>query len=160
MLLEFAWYQGLKISLFNVKNVSAPKEISKYVIGERGTDSPILRDHRALLFDAERSFMAIPVLVAVIDRSQYHGTVPPYAYGEPVWQGLYVFNLTIEHGVIFRGKITHLNQNISGGLSSDDYSKFIERAIYIGDYLYTISNKIVKVNDISNLNEVGSIKIG
>ncbi|MBC7091719.1 MAG: beta-propeller domain-containing protein [Nitrososphaeria archaeon] len=157
---DFAWYQGLKISLFNVKNVSAPKEISKYVIGERGTDSPILRDHRALLFDSERSFMAIPVLVAMIDRSQYPGTVPPYAYGEPVWQGLYVFNLTIEHGIIFRGKITHLSQNISGGLSSDDYLKFIERAIYIGDYLYTISNKIVKVNDINNLKEVSSIKIG
>jgi len=157
---DFAWYQGLKISLFNVKNVSAPKEISKYVIGERGTDSPILRDHRALLFDGERGFMAIPVTVSMIDRSKYPGTVPPYAYGEPVWQGLYVFNLTIEHGILLRGKITHLSQSISGGISSDEYTKFIERAIYIGDYLYTISNKIVKVNDVSTLKEVSSIKIG
>ena len=157
---DFALHQGLKISLFNVKNVSAPKEISKYVIGERGTDSPILRDHRALLFDGERGFMAIPVMVAMIDRNKYSGAVPPYAYGEPVWQGLYVFNLTIEHGILLRGKITHLSQNISEGISGDDYTKFIERAIYIGDYLYTISNKIVKVNDISTLKEVGSIKIG
>jgi len=156
---DFAWYQGIKISLFDVRNVSAPMQVSKYVVGERGTDSPILRDHRALLFDEGRKFMAIPILVAQIDRSKYPGAVPPYAYGEPVWQGLYVFNVTIEHGLVLKGRITHLNDPIKGGISSADYIKFIVRSLYIGDYIYTLSGEAVKVNELSTLEEVGVIKI-
>ena len=39
---DFAWYQGVKISLFDVSDVANPKEIAKYEIGDRGTDSPVL----------------------------------------------------------------------------------------------------------------------
>ncbi|MGB5926154.1 MAG: beta-propeller domain-containing protein, partial [Dehalococcoidia bacterium] len=42
---EFAWYQGVKISLFDVSDVNNPQEISKLEIGDRGTDSPVLWDH-------------------------------------------------------------------------------------------------------------------
>ncbi|MFQ5871985.1 MAG: beta-propeller domain-containing protein, partial [Candidatus Geothermarchaeales archaeon] len=48
---DFAWYQGVKISLFDVSDVANPVEIAKYVIGDRGTESPVLQDHKALLFD-------------------------------------------------------------------------------------------------------------
>jgi uncharacterized secreted protein with C-terminal beta-propeller domain len=47
---DFAWYQGLKISLFDVSNVKSPKEVDKLIIGDRGTDSPALRDHHSILF--------------------------------------------------------------------------------------------------------------
>ena len=33
---DFAWYQGVKISLFDGSDVENPKEIAKYVIGDRG----------------------------------------------------------------------------------------------------------------------------
>ncbi|HXZ95351.1 MAG TPA: beta-propeller domain-containing protein, partial [Dehalococcoidia bacterium] len=50
---DFAWYQGIKIALFDVSDVNHPVEIgAPYVIGDRGTDSPVLSDHKALLFDA------------------------------------------------------------------------------------------------------------
>ncbi|MFB0503607.1 MAG: beta-propeller domain-containing protein, partial [Candidatus Bathyarchaeia archaeon] len=68
---DFAWYQGVKISLFDVSDVENPIEIDKYEIGDRGTDSPILRDHKALLFDKEKNLLAIPVLVAEINEEQY-----------------------------------------------------------------------------------------
>jgi uncharacterized secreted protein with C-terminal beta-propeller domain len=47
---DFAWFQGVKIALFDVSDPENPKEISKIVIGERGTESYVLRDHRAFLF--------------------------------------------------------------------------------------------------------------
>ena len=43
---DFSWYQGLKISLFDVTNVSDPKELARYIIGDRGSDSPVLNDHK------------------------------------------------------------------------------------------------------------------
>jgi len=73
--------------------VSEPEEISRYIIGDRGTDSPVLRDHKALLFDKSRKLLVLPVTVAEINRSKYEGEVPPYICGEPVWQGVYVFNI-------------------------------------------------------------------
>jgi uncharacterized secreted protein with C-terminal beta-propeller domain len=41
---DFSWYQGVKISIFDVSDVEHPKEVSKLEIGDRGTDSPVLRD--------------------------------------------------------------------------------------------------------------------
>ena len=56
---DFAWYQGIKISLFDVSDVSNPVEVAKFEIGDRGTDSPVLWDHKALLFDRERNLLVI-----------------------------------------------------------------------------------------------------
>ncbi|MGQ9781998.1 MAG: beta-propeller domain-containing protein [Nitrososphaeria archaeon] len=154
---DFAWYQGVKISLFDVTDVSKPKETSKYIIGERGTDTPVLRDHKALLFDRSRNLMVIPVLVAEIDRSQYYREIPANAYGQPVWQGAYVFDVTAEEGIILKGTITHFDDGFD---RQQHYtSKFIERALYIGDFLYTISYEMVKMNDINSLAQVGEIKL-
>ena len=104
---DFAWYQGIKISLFDVSDVSNPVEIAKYEIGDRGTDSPILYDHKSLLFDREKNLLVIPVMVAEINESNYPEGVPDNAYGEYVWQGAYVFNISPE-GITLRGQITLL----------------------------------------------------
>jgi hypothetical protein len=37
-----AWYQGVKLSLFDVSDPTAPRESDSRVIGKRGTDSPAL----------------------------------------------------------------------------------------------------------------------
>jgi len=157
---DFAWYQGVKISLFDVSDVEHPKEVSSYIIGDRGTDSPVLRDHKALLFDRELKLLAMPVLVAEIDESKYPNGVPPNIYGDYVWQGLYVFNVT-ESGIRLKGKVTHIDDPEeflrSGYRFYSDYT--IERALYIGDVLYTISNKMIKMNDLINLSEIGSLKL-
>jgi uncharacterized secreted protein with C-terminal beta-propeller domain len=47
---DFSWYQGVKISFFDVTDMCNPKELATYEIGDRGTDSPVLRDHKAFLF--------------------------------------------------------------------------------------------------------------
>ena len=52
---------GLKVSLFDVSNVSDPKEISSVVIGDRGTTSDALADPKAILFDASRNLLVLPV---------------------------------------------------------------------------------------------------
>ncbi|MEM1557904.1 MAG: beta-propeller domain-containing protein, partial [Thermoproteota archaeon] len=104
---DFAWYQGLKISLFDVSNVTSPREVGKMIIGDRGTDSPVLRDHHAFLFDKKRNMLVIPILEAKILREKYSGEIPPYVHGEYVFQGAYVFNISPTEGISLRGRITH-----------------------------------------------------
>ncbi len=61
---DFAWYQGLKMALFDVSDFQNPQEMHKVGIGDRGTDSYVLHDHKALLFDRKRNLLVIPVLLA------------------------------------------------------------------------------------------------
>ncbi len=156
---DFSWYQGVKISLFDVSDVSNPVEVSKYEMGDRGTTSPILDDHKALLFDESRNLLVIPVLVAELDPTQYPGEVPDWAYGEYVWQGAIVFDIS-PNGILYRGGITHLPDRAdlkSGYWFYNEY--FVERALYISNVLYTVSDKTVKLNNMGSLDLLTEIEL-
>lgn len=159
---DFAWYQGIKISLFDVSDVSNPVEIDKFEIGDRGTDSPILYDHKSLLFDKEKNLLVIPVAVAEIDESDYSDGVPDWAYGEYVWQGAYVFDISLD-GIDLRGRITHMDDNtIAGGRYSYyyEYANYIvQRAFYMDDVLYTVSSMKVKMNNLQTLAEINEVEL-
>lgn len=152
---DFAWYQGIKISLFDVSNVTNPVQVSNVTIGDRGSDTPVLYDHKAFLFDRARGLLVIPILEAQIDESTYSGEVPPYAYGDPVWQGAYVFDVSLFHGFLLEGKITHLES----GMNIYEDSHWVRRAVYIEDVLYTISDLKIKMTDLDTLDEIGEISL-
>ena len=158
---DFSWYQGVKISLFDVSNVSKPKEIAKIEIGHRGTDSPVLRDHKAFLFSRSRDLLVLPILLAEIDEEQYPNGVPPYAYGNYVFQGAYVFNISLDEGLELKGRITHFDDDTdllkSGYYFSSPYS--VKRSLYIGQFLYTLSDKRVKMNSLENLEEIAVVEL-
>ena len=156
---EFAWYQGVKISLFDVSDVSNPQEIDKLEIGDRGTESPVLYDHKAFLFDRSRNLMVMPILVAEVDQSQYPEGVPSWAYGEPVWQGAYVFDISIDDGLQIRGRITHI-EDIADPEYYYYYSPFaVERSLYIEDVLYTISQAKIKMNSLEDLAYINEVEL-
>jgi uncharacterized secreted protein with C-terminal beta-propeller domain len=151
----FAWYQGIKISLFDVTNVTNPIQEASYVIGDRGSDTPVLSDPKAFLFDRSKNLLVIPVLVANIDESKYPSPVPDSAYGDPVWQGAYVFDISLYHDLVVEGRITH----IANGTSITDQAYWIKRSLYIEDVLYTISDRMVKMNSLENMSEIGQIPL-
>jgi len=156
---DFAWYQGVKISLFDVNDVSNPVEVAKYEIGDRGTTSPILDDHKALLFDESRNLLVIPILVAVIDENDSPGEVPDWAYGQYVWQGACVFDISPD-GILYRGGITHLRDGADLKNSYWQYNEYVvERTLYIGNVLYTVSDRIVKLNNLGSLDLLTEIEL-
>ena len=158
---EFAWYQGVKISLFDVSDVTNPKELAKLEIGDRGTDSPALWDHKAVLFSRSRNLLVIPITVAEIDEGDYSGEVPLNAYGEYVYQGAYVFHISPEGGIQVRGRITHIENPetfIKSGYYFDS-DLMVERSLYIEDILYTISRGMVKFTSLIDLSEIASVKL-
>jgi inhibitor of cysteine peptidase len=158
---EFAWYQGVKISLFDVSDVNNPMEISKLEIGDRGTDSPVLSDHKAFLFDGARNLLVMPILEAEVDQSQYPEGVPSWAYGEPVYQGAYVFDISVDEGLQLKGRITHA-ENITD--PEQDYYYYyspftVERSLYIDGVLYTISQAKIKMNSLENLDYINEVEL-
>ncbi len=154
---DVAWenavrFTGLKISLFNVTDPNQPTETSRYLIGGPGTNSPAINDHKAVLFDKTLNLLVIPVEIT----AQPQNTTFWYSY-QPIWQGAYVFNITPDNGIIFKGGITQLQ---NGQLPTwQDNNLFITRTLYIGNALYTISNNKVQMNSLSDLSELGSVTL-
>ncbi|MDI6884165.1 MAG: beta-propeller domain-containing protein [Hadesarchaea archaeon] len=154
---SFAWRQGVKISLFDVSDPENPREISRYMIGDRGTewgDSYALSDHRAFLFDQERNLLVVPIELA--ERKESFDT-SPWTYGTYVWQGAYVFHISLTDGLVLKGRITH--SETKNQWNSYNLTYHVRRSLYIDNVLYTISGGMVKMNNLADLGEINSIEL-
>jgi Secreted protein containing C-terminal beta-propeller domain distantly related to WD-40 repeats len=156
-----AFYQGMKIALFDVTDVNNPVEMSKVLIGDRGTDSELLNNHKALLFSADKNLIAFPVTVMETDSqsgSQLSG-IP--AYGTFTFQGLYVYHIDLTNGLQYRGRISHFSDEeyLKAGDIGYNTDKNVERGLYIGDTLYSLSQAMIKANSISDLSEISSLNL-
>jgi len=157
---NFAWYQGVKIAVFDVTDVSNPVELHRTIIGDRGTDSEALRDHKAFLFDRGRNLLVLPITLAEIAGDKE--TLPDNTYGDFVYQGAYVYDLTLENGFDLKGRITHYDSDESfkkAGYYWGGHGLNVRRSLYIGDVLYTISNGMIKANSLSDLSEIKELAI-
>jgi len=155
----FSWYQGVKVSLFDVTDVEHPVEESKIVIGDRGSYSEAQSDHKAFTFDPERGLLVIPINLYLINRILYPNPEPSQ-YGDFVWQGVYVLSVTLDGGIQMMGRISHLDSWIGGGYSCQQCAYYgIRRSLFIGEYLYTVSTAMVKVNDLGTFQEVKRVQL-
>jgi inhibitor of cysteine peptidase len=138
--------KGLKLALFDVSDVEHPKQLDKVEIGDSGTDSAALTDHRAFLFDKNKNLLVIPArVVKQIDTSgKYIGDQ------QRIWYGAYVFGLTPETGFVLKGTIEH---STSGGYSWYGSPYDVKRSLYIGDTLYTLSQKQILANSLTQINK-------
>jgi len=80
-------------------------------------------------------------------------------YGQFTYQGAYVYHFDLVKGFTLRGKITHLKDEyiLKSGQYYLNSSKAIERIIFIKDTLYTLSQEIIKANDLTSLQEKSSL---
>lgn len=156
-----SYYQGMKIALFDVSDVNNPKEKFKEIIGDRGTDSELLNNHKALLFSKEKELMAFPVTVMEIKNKENITSRNTPAYGSFSFQGAYVYNIDLEKGFTLKDRISHISEEEyrKSGNHWYDNNKNVERIIYIGDDIYTISKGMVKANSIKDMKEKGSLLI-
>ena len=140
--------KGLKLALFDVSDVEHPTQIDKVEIGDSGTDSAALTDHKAFLFDREKNLLVIPARVVKNEAAVTgkYGAIQPN-----IWYGAYVFGVTPETGFTLRGMVQHGTDNSSYywyGSSQDE----VKRSLYIGDTLYTISSAKILANPLDQIN--------
>lgn len=154
--------QGMKMALFDVTDVSDPKEVAKEVIGDSGTESPLLYNHKALLFDRERDLLVFPVTV-MSNGGQGGGPVEPMI--GPEFQGAYVYKLNPEDGFQLQARLTHYAEGERpseyryGRGDGSIVNKDVERALYIEDTLYTVSQGMVMANGLVSLDVEGTVEI-
>lgn len=154
-----AFYQGLKIALFDVSDVANPKEKFKEIIGDRGTHSELLQDHKALLFSKEKELLAFPVELHELKNKETLNAESFPPHGEFTFQGAYVYRLNLQGGFQLRGRVSHLTDEDmkKSGQYGFDYTKSVRRIMYAGDTLYTLSDAMLKANHMNSLSERGEL---
>ena len=146
--------EGLKLALFDVSDFHNPKTIDTVIIGKQSTDTEILYNHKALLFDREKNILSLPVRdyerISTVDEvtGERHRITQN-------WLGFYIFGIDHDTGFNLRGEVEHYSGN------GHDY-RFdgMNRSFYIGDVLYTVSSELIKMNDLDHIeNEVNQLKL-
>lgn len=155
--------QGLKLSLFDVSDVSNPVEKAKYVWGTRSTSSEAMYDHHAFLFDREKGLLVVPVSDWSSDRI-YSDSFGRYIWKSNYWQGAFVFDVGLDTGFEYKGNVTHMSfanetEEEEYYWPSYDYQAQVRRSLYMDDVLYTISNRYVKMNGLDDLEEINSVEL-
>jgi hypothetical protein len=72
-----------------------------------------------------------------------------------VWQGAYVFDISLYHNLVSEANITH----IDNGTSINDQEYWITRSLYIEDVFYTVSDRMIKMNSLEDMSQMGQIPL-
>ena len=143
---------GLKIALFDVSDVNNPREVDSVVIGEAGTDSEALRDHKAFLFAEEKDLLVIPV--SEIKRVENPSSSYRGSYSTTTWQGAYVYQVSPSSGFTLEGTVTHAEKGPSYAWNAPDA---VRRSLFMDETLYTISKRSVIMTDLADGSRVGEV---
>lgn len=156
---------GLKMAIFDVTDVNNPKQLSDVTIGDKNTKSPILTNHKALLFSKEKGIIAIPVnsysspiTEQTVSTTDVEKLVDKYNSGSSsdyISEGYLIYNIDTENGISLKGVIEHSSAN----KNTKSYGSQVLRGLYIKDSLITISQHVLKVNDLQTLKEISTMGI-
>jgi uncharacterized secreted protein with C-terminal beta-propeller domain len=152
-----AFYTSLKLSLFKIFDNGTSTQVQKLLIGDRGTDSPVLTDHLAFTFDSGRNVAVIPLTLYVVSGNQTTCSGCPPPYGDPVWQGAYVIKVT-GAGFTVLGKVSQYPAGLNFGDSPNNNLQ-VDRSIIIGDFLYTVSQGEVMVSSMTSFSTVATVQL-
>jgi uncharacterized secreted protein with C-terminal beta-propeller domain len=147
--------QGVKMSLFDVTDVEHPRELHKIVIGDRGSDTPVTSNHKALLFEKDRNLLALPMTVT----KRPAGSTAS-ADGDVVFQGAQAYKVTLEKGFELLGSVSHYDDASvykKAGTYWWSQGADVERIVRIGNSLYSISAAGVRSNALPSMNSEGKI---
>jgi len=134
--------EGLKLALFDVSDISKPKEITSLQIGKKGTDSAVLSDFHALTYLKGENVDRFTLPIALRDGDD----IGSQSWSKYAWQhtGLYTFELTkgdspelVKTGVMVVDKASEDQPSYSWSRTSFD------RAVIQGSALHYLHDNIV-----------------
>jgi uncharacterized secreted protein with C-terminal beta-propeller domain/ribosomal protein S19 len=150
---EFVVEKGIKLAIFDVRDVNNPIERHVEIIGSRGTHSEVLYNHKALLFDRRTYTLAFPVSIYNEGKDMHWGTFE--------FQGAVFYNVSLESGFTRQGRVTHMLEQEKK--NDGEYYWYggdneVKRVLYIGDHFYVVSNNIITAHTATNLKETARVE--
>ncbi len=125
------------------------RKILDYLADNDATETQIaeaLNDHKALLFSKTKGILAIPVTI--------------YEDWNYKLNGAYVFSLDVENGFKLKGTVTHENDTRSKSeYYYSDWQSTIRRSLHMDDVLYTIPQRMIKMNSLGDIGYINKVTI-
>ena len=153
---------GLKMALFDVSDMNSPKELYSVKIGDKGTNTPLTYDAKALYWDAEKKLFGFPVDLHELPKGS--DSANPSVYGNSVWQGAYIYEVTPEKGFNMKAKLSQIPADVSpvkyeygSYWDFDATNLFVDRILRIENNLYTLSNNQLNIYDLENFYRIESL---
>jgi uncharacterized secreted protein with C-terminal beta-propeller domain len=145
---------GIKLAIFDVSDVNNPREKYVEIIGDRGTYSEVLHNHKALLFDQRNNLLAFPVTIMKSETGDIN------SYGYFTFQGAVVYGVDLVKGFKLKGQITHMSGEDyrKAGYYYGGEEKSINRLLYIDQNLYSLSNSQIQANNLNTLEFINKLE--
>lgn len=127
-----AWYQGVKVALFDVSNPASPLEINKEIIGKRGSNTAVSYDHHAFssMTTTDNQFrFALPVSIHNIGTD----SGDPRTYYQWSSDNLYVYDVPLNGTASLVRNDTLSKEIINGSFTQsnqDDRSVLINNSAH------------------------------
>jgi inhibitor of cysteine peptidase len=144
---DFVKRNGLQLSIFDTSDFANPKLLHTITIGDQGTDSEALYNHKAVVFWPENNLLALPVNLNEISNPDNSED-----WGSNTFNGLYVYRLTGDYDFQFLGRIPMYAWDESD-INSWMYYPPWYRGVFIDDYVYSLTSHMVKAAPIDNIAE-------
>ena len=118
---RFAWYQGVKLSLIDVTNPAQPREAARSVIGKRGSDATVLRDHHGIaIAGVGTNNVRISLPVSVNESAYSYSTGLPSDYYGFTRNELVKFTIDMgQKTLTLRGELPSFMPTLQRDISSD-----------------------------------------
>lgn len=140
---------SLKLTLLDLSDLTKPKELDSYLIGEAASDSIVFSDPAAFSYSSGQNSLAIPTAWRGGD-------------GRLIFAGDVIFS-TNGNKLSVQGQIDHS----SGGYFTQAdtwqgvnyYDNTVKRGLYINENLFTFSNKFLKINKLADASLIKSVEL-
>jgi hypothetical protein len=148
---DFAYFDGVILQLFDVKNPTDPRLVHKEKIGSRGSSSEAATDHLAFNYFASEGLLAIPMTVCDGGGDGRNGETMSFS-------GLLVYDVDLDKGFTRLGGIDHASASARGASAScgtwwSNATSAVKRSVFLDDLVYSIASDRVKVQRLGHLGE-------
>lgn len=127
---------NMKMSMFDLSDLSNPKEMFSIDIGSKYTYSEITSNHKALFYNKEKNLIGFPISTWEYDYRKDR-------------DNLILYQIDLNKGFVEYGKIEQ----------TKDWKTNIRRAIYIGDTLYTLAHYKVTSYGLDDLEKIDELEL-
>jgi beta propeller domain-containing protein len=141
---DFAYFGGVILQLFDVKDPASPKLTHKETIGSRGSSSGAATDHLAFNYLAAEGLLAVPMTICEGGGDGRFGDSLTFS-------GLLVYDVDVERGFTRLGGVDHGAAGVDCQTWWSQAKSAVKRSIFLDDLVYSIADDRAKVQRLGGL---------
>jgi hypothetical protein len=141
---SFAYFDGVILQLFDVKNPTDPKLMHKEKIGTRGSSSEAATNHLAFNYVPSRGLLAIPMTICEGGSDGRNGDTLAFS-------GLLVYDVDLDRGFTRLGGVDHGTKGANCGTWWSNATSQVKRSVVLDQLVYSIADDRVKVQSLEHL---------